>query len=91
MKTTTLLEVMVEVQKRADEMQRTPFRSEGSTALVGCAIMDGGAALRRCGDTRRDSLTLMAAWAILALHAHDVEAAQSSDGHTNCPGSRNTI
>lgn len=77
MRETTMLEVMAEVSRMVNSLERTPPAVSGMSVVVGAAIENGAASLRLTGDARRNALFLQAAWSLVALHAHDAEAAQA--------------
>jgi hypothetical protein len=76
MRTTTLLEVMAEVgalaRHHADVYDKT-----GPTEALRVLRDHVNAARGKAEHDRREHLTQAAAWAILALHAHDAEAAKA--------------
>lgn len=77
MKTTTLLEVMADVgalaRHHADVHDKT-----GEVEALRCLRDHVDCARGKAAHDRREHLLQAAAWAILALHAHDAEAAQSA-------------
>jgi hypothetical protein len=76
MKTTTMLEVMAEVgvlaRHHADVYDKT-----GPVEALRCLRDHVGAARSKAEHDRREHLMQAAAWALLALHAHDVESAKA--------------
>lgn len=80
MKTTTLLEVMAEVGRTAGDigsLRDAPnVGSEARAVLARCNIST--AIENTDPSVRRDRLLRAAAWAILALHAHDAEDSAES-------------
>lgn len=75
MKTTTLLEVMAEVSRLVESRRAIVTMDPGD--LVEAVMMAAKAARNESGSERGASLKSAAAWAILALHAHDAEAAKA--------------
>lgn len=79
MKTKTLLEVMAEVGRQSDRLREKYVTSSSDDEVSrNMAEAHVRVAATKSGAARRDALLQAAAWAILALHAHDAEVAQSS-------------
>lgn len=74
MRETTLLEVMAEVGIAAEENQDL---LSGTDELMGMVRLYVSEADARSGAQRRSAINRIAAFAILALHAHDAEAAKA--------------
>jgi hypothetical protein len=74
MKTTTLLEVMAEVGIAAEENKDLLSGAEDLMDMVRLYVSEADA---RRGAQRRSAMSRIAAYAILALHAHDAEAAKA--------------
>lgn len=75
MSSTTRLEVMAEVGRLADTRREMwPACSGAAEKASDIAEMHARASREHRGDERRASLLHAAAWALLALEAHDAEA-----------------
>lgn len=75
MKTTTLLEVMADVAHMAAGLD---VDGQPAGSLAASLASHAETAAERRGSDRRLALKYAAALAILALHAHDAEAAQAA-------------
>lgn len=75
MSTTTRLGVMAEVGRLADQLG-AEFQNVGSDADLANAVAHAQAcaASKQMSHRRRECLMRAAAWALLALEAHDTEA-----------------
>lgn len=74
MRDTTLLEVMAEVGETTRRLDGCNDSTEARVVTLDCFVSEARS-LR--GDKRRNALRLAAAMAVLALHAHDAEAAKA--------------
>ena len=83
MRETTLLEVMAEVSQCTNAAVANGADARSADDLVGEIVDDAEEALEASGDSRRRALIRAASFAILALHAHDAEAAKEiqNDDH----------
>lgn len=81
MSTATRLEVMAEVGRLADTRREMwPKASRAVEKAIDIAEGHAMASREHRGDQRRESLIHAAAWALLALEAHDADAAAYSPG-----------
>lgn len=78
MRETTLLEVMAEVSRWMQAAVANGVDSREASDLVGEVVDDAEEALEASGDSRRRALIRAASFALLALHAHDAEAAKET-------------
>lgn len=78
MSATTRLEVMAEVGRLADELKRSHMISHHDPH-VAANMAESYAAVGKDhhGELRRKNMARATAWALLALEAHDAEAAQA--------------
>jgi hypothetical protein len=75
MKTTALLEAMAEVWREVTRLGSMYAHSSADVEVAREISEENARVAKDCdGDTRKSYLTHAAAWAILALHAHDGEA-----------------